>query len=158
MFSVRVETLHRLTSISHCNFLRCKLTTKPNGFPVSDLSLVVFSPSSYGCCQDGVTASRGANGEGCAEFVAAAVPTVSRRLPCCGLGQRSVCFVVLCVTQTTEGPCLSVQTAPSLPVENAVQCRTTTYGCCYDRTTPAGGPNGEGCPDPPHHSKSVILY
>uniref|UniRef100_A0A8P4GB81 Papilin a, proteoglycan-like sulfated glycoprotein n=1 Tax=Dicentrarchus labrax TaxID=13489 RepID=A0A8P4GB81_DICLA len=32
---------------------------------------------------------------------------------------------------------------PSLPTENAVQCRTTTYGCCYDRTTPAGGPNGE---------------
>uniref|UniRef100_A0A3Q2YBP0 Papilin a, proteoglycan-like sulfated glycoprotein n=1 Tax=Hippocampus comes TaxID=109280 RepID=A0A3Q2YBP0_HIPCM len=36
-----------------------------------------------------------------------------------------------------------------IPAENAVQCRTTTYGCCYDRTTPAAGPNGEGCRDPP---------
>lgn len=45
------------------------------------------------------------------------------------------------------------QVTPSLPTENAVECRTTTYGCCYDRTTPAGGPNGEGCPNPPNYSK-----
>uniref|UniRef100_A0A665W637 Papilin a, proteoglycan-like sulfated glycoprotein n=1 Tax=Echeneis naucrates TaxID=173247 RepID=A0A665W637_ECHNA len=48
------------------------------------------------------------------------------------------------------------QATPSLPTENAVQCRTTTYGCCYDRTTPAAGPNGEGCPDPPNHTFSVF--
>ncbi|KAK1893966.1 Papilin, partial [Dissostichus eleginoides] len=41
--------------------------------------------------------------------------------------------------------------APSLPSENAPQCKLTTYGCCYDRTTPAGGPNGESCPNPPNH-------
>lgn len=134
--------------------LHRRLTTKPNGFPVSDPSLVVFSFSSYGCCQDGVTASLGANWEGCAEFVPPAVTTVSRRLPCTGLG-RALCGVV-CATEATEGVCVSVQAAPSLPLENAVQCRTTTYGCCYDRATPAGGPNGEGCPDPPHHSKTVI--
>ncbi|XP_047183128.1 papilin isoform X4 [Scophthalmus maximus] len=46
--------------------------------------------------------------------------------------------------------------APSLPTENAVQCRTTAYGCCYDRTTPAGGPSGEGCPNPPNHIERSI--
>uniref|UniRef100_A0A8C9ZXM9 Papilin, proteoglycan like sulfated glycoprotein n=1 Tax=Sander lucioperca TaxID=283035 RepID=A0A8C9ZXM9_SANLU len=46
--------------------------------------------------------------------------------------------------------------APSLPTENAAQCRLTTYGCCYDRTTPAGGPNGEGCPNPPNHIEHSI--
>ncbi|MEQ2164714.1 hypothetical protein GOODEAATRI_009603 [Goodea atripinnis] len=44
-----------------------------------------------------------------------------------------------------------------LPSENAVECRTTTYGCCYDRKTPAGGPNGEGCPNPPNHSKTFVF-
>lgn len=48
---------------------------------------------------------------------------------------------------------MSVQAAPSLPTENAAECRTTAYGCCYDRTTAASGPNGEGCPNPPNHSK-----
>lgn len=50
------------------------------------------------------------------------------------------------------------QAVSSLPTENAVQCRTTTYGCCYDRTTPAGGANGEGCPNPPNHSKTMISF
>lgn len=48
-----------------------------------------------------------------------------------------------------------LQKAPSLPTENAAECRTTAYGCCYDRTTPASGPNGEGCPNPPNHSKRM---
>lgn len=48
-----------------------------------------------------------------------------------------------------------LQSAP-LPTENAVQCRTTTYGCCFDRVSIAAGPNGEGCPDPPNHSKDMI--
>lgn len=122
-----------------------------------------FSSSSYGCCQDGVTTSQGANGEGCAEFVAPAVPTVSRCSPCTGPCQSTalccvvLCCIVLCATEAAEGVFVSVQAAPSLPVENARQCRTTTYGCCFDRTTPAGGPNGEGCPDPPNHSKNVTL-
>lgn len=50
------------------------------------------------------------------------------------------------------------QAAPSLPTENAVQCRRTTYGCCYDRTSVANGPNGEGCPNPPNHSKQQTHY
>ena len=50
------------------------------------------------------------------------------------------------------------QAAPSLPTENAVQCRRTTYGCCYDRTSVANGPNGEGCPNPPNHSKQQTRY
>lgn len=131
---------------------------KSKGFPASDPLLVVFFPSSsYGCCQDGLTMSQGANGEGCAEFVAPAVRTVSIRSQWTGPGWSAVCCVVLCPMEAAEGVFVSVQAAPSLPVENAVQCRTTTYGCCFDRTTPAGGPNGEGCPDPPHHSKSITM-
>uniref|UniRef100_A0A8C7CGV2 Papilin, proteoglycan like sulfated glycoprotein n=1 Tax=Oncorhynchus kisutch TaxID=8019 RepID=A0A8C7CGV2_ONCKI len=40
-------------------------------------------------------------------------------------------------------------TTPLLPAENSIQCRLTTYGCCFDRTSAAAGPDGEGCPTPP---------
>ena len=43
--------------------------------------------------------------------------------------------------------------AASLPTTNALQCRTTVFGCCYDRATPAGGPNGEECPA--HHREAT---
>lgn len=105
--------------------------------------------NSYGCCQDGVTAAQGPNKEGCVEYVAPA-PTVSKHIY---IYKRMFdvmfffIFLLMC--------CVMFVQVASLPTENAVQCRTTTYGCCYDRTTPAGGPNGEGCPNPPNHSKEL---
>uniref|UniRef100_G3NNX0 Papilin a, proteoglycan-like sulfated glycoprotein n=1 Tax=Gasterosteus aculeatus aculeatus TaxID=481459 RepID=G3NNX0_GASAC len=110
--------------------------------------------TSYGCCQDGVTAAWGPDKEGCVEHAAPA-PTVSKT--------PFLLHVRAAADESQEAPFLSLigdvalpQAAPSLPTENAAGCRLTTFGCCYDRTTPAGGPSGEGCPDPPNHVERSI--
>uniref|UniRef100_A0A673A8V1 Papilin a, proteoglycan-like sulfated glycoprotein n=1 Tax=Sphaeramia orbicularis TaxID=375764 RepID=A0A673A8V1_9TELE len=109
--------------------------------PHSSAPALHCSQSQYGCCPDGRTSAGGPQGLGCPR---AQSPTPVQ--PSCLLSRyRS--------TAVPCGPILGSlsSAAPSLPTENAVQCRTTTYGCCYDRTSPAAGPNGEGCPDPPSY-------
>ncbi|XP_031683959.1 LOW QUALITY PROTEIN: papilin-like [Oncorhynchus kisutch] len=84
------------------------------------------SRSYYGCCPDGVMAAGGTGGLGC---------------PRGSSPEQAVC--------TTNRKYSPAPTTPLLPAENSIQCRLTTYGCCFDRTSAAAGPDGEGCPTPP---------
>lgn len=61
-------------------------------------------------------------------------------LPCLCL---SVSFVS-CILSTKS------DTIPSATTD----CHTSTYGCCYDGVTAAGGTHGEGCLNTPTNSKS----
>uniref|UniRef100_A0A3Q3VIT3 Uncharacterized protein n=1 Tax=Mola mola TaxID=94237 RepID=A0A3Q3VIT3_MOLML len=116
------------------------------------------SQSYYGCCPDGRTSAGGPQGLGCPRGPASAPvqpSCIHTRYPALTSHFTKQVFKSLINVWSRDLTCcvLFPQAASSLPAENAVQCRTTRYGCCYDRTTPAGGPNGEGCPDPPNHSK-----
>uniref|UniRef100_A0A665W5F7 Papilin a, proteoglycan-like sulfated glycoprotein n=1 Tax=Echeneis naucrates TaxID=173247 RepID=A0A665W5F7_ECHNA len=129
-------------SLPETDMTRTNTIHDPHGFAPA----VHCIKSHYGCCPDGHTSAGGPRGLGCPHTPAAAPYQPS----CVQTRYRApTSFPLICHDMFT-------QATPSLPTENAVQCRTTTYGCCYDRTTPAAGPNGEGCPDPPNHTFSVF--
>jgi len=58
----------------------------------------------------------------------------------------------LCLSVSFVSCILSIKsdTIPSATPD----CHTSTYGCCYDGVTAAGGTHGEGCLNTPTNSKS----
>uniref|UniRef100_A0A8C8R5M9 Papilin n=1 Tax=Pelusios castaneus TaxID=367368 RepID=A0A8C8R5M9_9SAUR len=84
--------------------------------------------SRYGCCTDGISAAQGPNNVGC--------PTVyvSRNNPI--------------AAPTAASQALSQQ-------DPSDECRGSRYGCCYDNTASASGPQGEGCLNAPSQSYPV---
>uniref|UniRef100_A0A3B3DZ05 Papilin a, proteoglycan-like sulfated glycoprotein n=1 Tax=Oryzias melastigma TaxID=30732 RepID=A0A3B3DZ05_ORYME len=122
--------------------------------PHSSAPALHCSQSFYGCCPDRRTAASAPRGQGCPR---APTPTPGPEYGCCRDGltaaqgpRRQGCMESVAPAPTVN---MFLHQAASLPTQNAPGCKLTTYGCCYDRTTPAGGPNGEGCPDPPNNSK-----
>uniref|UniRef100_A0A8C1NFW3 Papilin a, proteoglycan-like sulfated glycoprotein n=1 Tax=Cyprinus carpio TaxID=7962 RepID=A0A8C1NFW3_CYPCA len=91
--------------------------------------------SRYGCCHDGVTIAQGPNKEGCPDSWPQWSPAVS------------VSFAHIKLGWNAPEQCFS-------------NCQMSTYGCCYDGVTAAGGTHGEGCSNPPsntQHSRSCDL-
>uniref|UniRef100_A0A3B1JWP5 Papilin, proteoglycan like sulfated glycoprotein n=1 Tax=Astyanax mexicanus TaxID=7994 RepID=A0A3B1JWP5_ASTMX len=85
----------------------------------------------YGCCPDGRTAASGPRNQGCVQRA------FCTRSSLTNISQIFITYLSSC--------CNRVNT-PATPPED---CRTSTYGCCYDGVTAAGGAYGEGCPNPP---------
>uniref|UniRef100_A0A8B9L9C2 Papilin n=1 Tax=Astyanax mexicanus TaxID=7994 RepID=A0A8B9L9C2_ASTMX len=68
------------------------------------------------------------------------------------------CRFILSLTNISQifitylSSCCNRVNTPATPPED---CRTSTYGCCYDGVTAAGGAYGEGCPNPPTSAQRV---
>ncbi|NWR58165.1 PPN protein, partial [Bucorvus abyssinicus] len=87
----------------------------------------------YGCCPDGVSAAQGPNTMGCPQYYHDV--QVNRNHPT--------------VATPTASQALSQQ-------HPSGECRSSTYGCCFDNVASASGPQGEGCLNRPNYPYPVI--
>ncbi|NXJ65931.1 PPN protein, partial [Rostratula benghalensis] len=89
--------------------------------------------SRYGCCPDGVSAAQGPNNMGCPQYYHDV--QVSSNQP------------------TAAAPTASKALSQHHP---SGECRSSTYGCCFDNVASASGPQGEGCLNRPNYPYPVI--
>ncbi|XP_074853207.1 papilin isoform X2 [Carettochelys insculpta] len=92
--------------------------------------------SRYGCCPDGISAARGPSNVGCPQYYSDV--SVSRNRP------------------SAASPTASQALSQQNPSD---ECRGSMYGCCYDNTASASGPQGEGClhrPSQPYPVKCLL--
>ncbi|NXJ79879.1 PPN protein, partial [Trogon melanurus] len=87
----------------------------------------------YGCCPDGVSFAQGPNNMGCPQH------------------PRDV--QVIRNKPTSATPTASQALSQQHP---SGECRSSTYGCCFDNVASASGPQGEGCLDRPNYPYHVI--
>ncbi|XP_014797540.1 PREDICTED: papilin isoform X2 [Calidris pugnax] len=89
--------------------------------------------SRYGCCPDGISAAQGPNNMGCPQYYRDV--QVSRNQP------------------TAAAPTASQALSQQHP---SGECRSSTYGCCFDNVASASGPQGEGCLNRPNYPYPVM--
>ncbi|XP_055989319.1 papilin [Sorex fumeus] len=120
--------------------------------------------SPHGCCPDSHTASLGPRWQGCLE-----TSCEQSRFGCCPDGESAAegprqagC------TRSDQGilpgsrpgpralsPEVPQAQRPQAQQSEPQECRSSQFGCCYDNSVPAAGPQGEGCVGQPSYAYPV---